>query len=147
MRFAQRDFEIETVLNQPLMAHLSTVHEGEPRDSPVWFIWEESSLWLFGTEKDSFVKRLKKEPRCAIGVVEFDLEKGVLKHVGVRGKAELTEVDQGRLNRFGSKYLGADQKEWNPWFIDKIVTPLTVMVKITPQSVVAKDVSFFKVRK
>ena len=26
--FAQKDFEIETVLHQPLMAHLSTVDQG-----------------------------------------------------------------------------------------------------------------------
>ena len=40
--YAQKDFEIDTVLNKPLMAHLSTVDKGEPRDSPgVWFIWEE----------------------------------------------------------------------------------------------------------
>jgi hypothetical protein len=29
------------VLAKPLMAHLSTVVKGEPRDSPVWFVWEE----------------------------------------------------------------------------------------------------------
>ena len=35
--FAQKDFDIDTVLNKPLMAHLSTVANGEPRDSPVSF--------------------------------------------------------------------------------------------------------------
>jgi len=36
--FQQNDFEIETGVNKPLMAHLSTVNIGDPRDSPVWFI-------------------------------------------------------------------------------------------------------------
>lgn len=58
--FIQKDFEIETILSKLLMAHLSTVEQGEPRDSPAWFIWEDSSLWLFGTRKDSFVKRLEQ---------------------------------------------------------------------------------------
>lgn len=75
------------------------------------------------------------------------MERGTLKHVGVRGVAELNKIDRDRLNRFLSKYLGADPKQWSSWFIVNIVDPLTVMVKVTPQSIVAKDVSFFKVRK
>lgn len=141
---AQKDFEIDTVLSKPLMAHLSTVDEGEPRDSPVWFIWEESFLWIFGIDKDSFIKRLGKESRCAVGIVDFDLSKGILKHVGIRGKAKLSNIDHGRLIRFVSKYLGDDKCEWNSWFIANIVNPLNVMVQVTPESIVAKDVSFFK---
>ena len=40
MMFVQNDFDIVQVLEKPLMAHLSTVEGGEPRDSPVWFLWE-----------------------------------------------------------------------------------------------------------
>ena len=47
--FAQKDFEIDNVLCKPLMADLSTVEKGVPRDSPVWFLWEDSCLWIFGT--------------------------------------------------------------------------------------------------
>lgn len=74
----KKDFDINTVLRKPLMAHLSTTENGEPRDSPVWFIWEEGCIWIFGTGKDSFIKRLKQDPRCAVGVVDFDLQKGIL---------------------------------------------------------------------
>ena len=144
MIFAQKDFDIETLLNKPLMAHLSTVDKGEPRDSPVWFIWEDSSLWLFGTVKDSFIKRLQQEPRCAVGIVDFDLQKGILKHVGIRGTAHIGEVDHERLRRFVSKYLGSHSHDWNQWFVANIVDPLNVMVQIVPKSIVAKDVSFFK---
>ena len=56
MIFAQKDFEIEDVLYKPLMAHLSTVEDEAPRDSPVWFLWEDSFLWIFGTSKDSFCR-------------------------------------------------------------------------------------------
>ncbi len=40
----QKDFEFDVVLQKRLMAHLSTVEVDEPRDSPVWFIWEEDSV-------------------------------------------------------------------------------------------------------
>jgi nitroimidazol reductase NimA-like FMN-containing flavoprotein (pyridoxamine 5'-phosphate oxidase superfamily) len=142
--FAQKDFEIDTVLNKPLMAHLATVDKGEPRDSPVWFIWEESYLWVFGTTEDSFIKRLQQEPQCAVGVVDFDLQKGVLKHVGIRGTAQVGKVDCKRLKRFVSKYLGENSNDWNKWFIANIVDPLNMMVQIAPKSIVAKNVSFFK---
>lgn len=142
--FAQKDFDIEDVLCKPLMAHLSTVEKGVPRDSPVWFLWEESCLWIFGTSDDSFVKRLLVEPQCASGIVEYDLEKGILKHVGIRGTAVLASYDKERLIRFVSKYLGNDKENWNPWFIANIVDPLDIMIKIIPQSIVAKNVSFFK---
>ena len=140
----QKDFEFDEVLQKPLMAHLSTVEAGEPRDSPVWFVWEDESVWIFGTSEDSFIKRLKQESKCALGVVDFDLDKGVLRHVGIRGTSQIKNVDQHRLHRFVSKYLGKDREKWNKWLVEYVVDPLDVMVKISPRSIVAKDVSFFK---
>ena len=46
--------------------------------------------------------------------------------------------------RFVSKYLGNDKQNWNAWFVANVVDPLDVMIKITPQLIVAKNVSFFK---
>jgi hypothetical protein len=38
---------LDDLLQRPLFAHLSTVHEDEPRESPVWFLWERrSGEWL-----------------------------------------------------------------------------------------------------
>lgn len=144
MIFVQKDFEIEDVLCKPLMAHLSTVDDGAARDSPVWFLWEDSSLWIFGTSADSFVKRLRAEPKCAAGIVEYDLEKGILKHVGIRGAASFASWDKERLMRFVAKYLGEDKQNHNPWFIENVVNPLDAMIRIIPESIVAKNVSFFK---
>lgn len=140
----QQDFDVSIVLEKPLMAHLSTTDKGEPRDSPVWFLWEESRLWIFGTERDSFVRRLKSDNRCAVGVVDFDLEKGILKHVGMRGVTNISYVDDNRLNRFVAKYLGDVISGRNSWFIENVVNPINVMVEVIPKSVVAKNVSFFK---
>lgn len=41
---SQMDFNINIVLDKPLLAHLSSVENGEPRDSPVWFIYENNSV-------------------------------------------------------------------------------------------------------
>ncbi len=83
---------------------------------------------------------IEESPRFMRGV----LQKGVLLHVGIRGVATSQSVDQDRLERFVGKYLGANTKSWNDWFVQNIVAPLDVMVVIETQSIVAKDVSFFK---
>jgi hypothetical protein len=144
MHYRQRDFDIELVLDKPVMAHLSSYCPEAPRDSPVWFLWEEERVWLFGTAEDSFVKRLEREPRCTIGIVDFSLEDGILRHVGLRGEARIDNICAQRRDCFVGRYLGHDSTLWNPWFKKNIVDPLDVMMEIIPHSIVAKDVSFFK---
>lgn len=138
------DFDLNEVLAKPLMAHLATASPDGPRDSPVWFLWENEAIWLIGTSRDSFPKRLRADPRCAVGVVDFDLSRGVLRHVGIRGVADIQSVDRNRLYRLLRGYLGDDRSTWNTWFEENIVQPLDIMIEIRPISIVANDVSYFK---
>ena len=140
----QEDFDIQQVLDKPLIAHLATICGEGPRSSPLWFLYEDQKIWLFGTEKDSFIKRLQNDPRAALSVVDFDLDSGILLHVGIRGMVYLHKVSPERLRSFVGKYLGYETEAWNKWFIKNIVAPLTVMVEVKPNTIVAKDVSFFK---
>ena len=140
----QNDFDIEIVLRKPLMAFIATTCEEGPRSSPVWFLFEDDVVWLFGTERDSFVQRLRADPRCALSVVDFDLEAGLLLHAGIRGTCTLGRVSIDRLKRFVGKYLGTDEAAWNAWFVQHIVEPLDVMICLTPKTIVTKDVSYFK---
>jgi hypothetical protein len=65
---------LEHILSRPLFAHLATAHEHGPRESPVWFLWEENSIWMIGNyNTDSFPKRIERDPRCAIGIVDFNV--------------------------------------------------------------------------
>ena len=137
------DFDVDEFLRQPLVAHLATSsHEG-PRESPVWFLWEDRAMWLVGNERDSFPKRLQVDGRCAIGVVEFDLRRGLLKHVGIRGIATVLPLDRFRLHRLLHRYLGENQATWNARFRSSVIDRLTLMVRIEPVSVVARDQSYF----
>lgn len=125
------------------MIHLATIYDDGPRDSPLWFLYEEEKIWLFGRDRDSFIKRLQTDPRCAMSVVDFNLESGLLLHVGIRGMAALHPVDREKLKRFVSKYLG-DETSWNRWFFEEVVEPINAMVEVQAKTIVAKDVSFFK---
>ena len=140
-----RDFEIDNFLQQPLLAHLATASEAGPRDSPVWFLWEERALWVVGNERDSFPQRIRRDARCAVGIVEFDLPRGVLRHVGMRGRGTVGPLDQGRLKRLLGRYLGADEARWNPHFRSAVIDRLDLMIRIDPTSIVARDQSYFAV--
>lgn len=140
----QRDFDINIVLDKPLMAHLASQGDETPCSSPLWFIYEDNKIWLFGIDTDSFIKRLKNNPKCALSIVDFNLEQGILRHVGVRGIAKVGSIDKNRLNRFVGKYLGNKQDSWNEWFVDNVVNPINQMVEVIPDTIVSKDVSYFK---
>jgi hypothetical protein len=138
-----RDFDIESFLQKPLFAHLATMSSDGPRESPVWYLWEAGALWLIGNNRDSFPKRIRIEPRCAVGIVEFDLQHGLLRHVGMRGIGTIEALDPGRLHRLLSRYLGPDESAWNQRFRSTVIDHLELMVRIEPTSVVARDQSYF----
>lgn len=141
---ARRDFDIREVLEKPLMANLASLASEGPRASPLWFLWEEEMLWLIGRRTDSFVRRLAADERCALAIVDFDAAAGILRHVGIRGTARLVPLDRGRLDRLLARYLGPDPDLWNRWFIANIADPLDVMIAVAPESITAKDVSYFR---
>jgi Pyridoxamine 5'-phosphate oxidase len=135
-------FDLDTFLARPLMAHLATASPDGPRESPVWFLWEDGAVWLVGTSSDSFPRRIRDDSRCAIGFVEFVLEQGLLLHVGMRGTATIERLDDARLHRLLCRYLG-DEKKWNRAFVQTVIDELDLMVRFTPESVVMRDQSYF----
>jgi hypothetical protein len=137
------DFDIDEFLRRPLFAHLATASEDGPRESPVWFLWEEGAIWLIGNSRDSFPNRIRRDGRCAIGIVDFDLRRGFLQHVGLRGVAAAVPLDRGRLYRLLRRYLGDDEAAWNPWFRANVIDGLDLMVRFEPTSIVARDQSYF----
>lgn len=143
MRILEQDFDVEAFLRRPLFAHLATVGEEGPCESPVWFLWEDSALWLIADQSSTYTKRLASEPRAAIGIVDFDLERGFLQHVGMRGTAEVLPTDKDRLHRFLARYLGPEA-QWNPWFKEHVIDRQCLMVRFTPNTIVARDQSYFR---
>jgi len=128
------------------MVHLLTASDDGPRDSPVWFPWEQQALRLIGTSRDSFPRRVRAEPRCTVGVVDFQLARGLLRHVGIRGDAEVVALDPSRLHRLLSRHLGADRSGRNPEFRRSVSDRLDLMVRIEPESIVVRDQSYFATR-
>ena len=130
------------ILSRPLFAHLATASEQGPRESPVWFLWEEEALWIIGNyQTDSFPGRIEAEPRCAIGVVDFDIKSGLVQHVGFRGSARLVPHDRERMVRLLSRYLG-EMEEWNGRFVEILDDEDYIFIRFEPETAVVRDQSY-----
>ncbi|MBL8578751.1 MAG: pyridoxamine 5'-phosphate oxidase family protein [Mesorhizobium sp.] len=128
------------------MANLATLHKDGPRNSPVWFIWEDDVLWMLGEEGGGAVGRLQRDPRCAVEIVDFDNEAGILLHCGLRGEASVEPPSSARFRRLLRKYLGQEEL-WNRWFIENIAQiddPTNRMIRLAPSSIFTNNASFFR---
>ncbi len=130
------------LLSRPLFAHLATASEEGPRESPVWFLWEEGALWIIGNYKtDTFPKRVEREPRCAVGIVDFDPATGLVQHAGFRGRARLMPHDPGRMERLLNRYMGG-RDAWDPRFVEILDDADYIFVRFEPETVVVRDQSY-----
>ena len=130
------------ILSRPLFAHLATSSESGPRESPVWFLWEDGALWIIGNNRtDSFPKRVERDPRCAVGVVDFDVSTGLVQHVGFRGRACLRPHDEKRMRRLLGRYMG-EPESWDPRFVDVPGDTDYILLRFEPETVVVRDQSY-----
>ena len=135
---------LDEILSRPLFAHLATVEseEGSPRESPVWFLWEDEALWIIGNyESDSFPKRIEREPRCAIGIVDFNVSSGLVQHVGFRGRARLEPHDPRRMKRLLGRYMGK-MRNWDERFVEILDDTRYIFIRFEPETAVVRDQSY-----
>ena len=142
-----RPFDPHELLSRPLMANLATVCDEGPRNSPVWFIWEDGAVWMLGSKDASSIRRLQSDPRCAVEIVHFDNNAGILLHLGMRGAATVEAMDTGLFRRLLAKYLGSDEDYWNAWFIKNIAAiddPNGRLICLVPDKTFTNNVSYFR---
>ena len=133
---------MDDILTRPLFAHLATASEHGPRESPVWFLWEDGAIWIIGNkETDSFPGRIAADPRCAVGIVDFDISKGLVHHVGFRGRAVLEPHDPDRMKRVFGRYMG-EPRGWDSRFVKILNDTDYIFVRLEPDTVVVRDQSY-----
>lgn len=144
IRDASGTVELDEFLTRPLFAHLATASEFGPRESPLWFLWEDDAVWIIGNQRtDTFPKRIEREPHCAVGIVDFDRRRGLVQHVGMRGRATVEPFDEARSKRLLRRYLGENEAEWDAArFLAFMDDPENILVRFVPETVVARDQSY-----
>lgn len=137
-------FDLDEFLARPLYAHLAHDSENGPRESPVWFHWDGTAVWIIGGT--SFPENLRRDPRCALGIVDWEPETGLSHHVGMRGTAEVLPFDRELARTIFRRYFGPDEDEWDPRFgcptPDEQEDAGLTMVRFTPATVVVRDQSY-----
>jgi hypothetical protein len=134
-------FELDEFLSRPLYAHLAHNSDQGPRESPVWFHWDGQAVWIIGGT--SFPANLKRDARCALGIVDWDPATGLSQHVGLRGLAEVLPLDPAMARTIFQRYFGPDERAWDRRFDDVFTGELGLeMVRIIPETVVMRDQSY-----
>ncbi|HEY9179494.1 MAG TPA: pyridoxamine 5'-phosphate oxidase family protein [Candidatus Baltobacteraceae bacterium] len=134
--------DIDAFLSRPLFAHLATASPDGPRESPVWFLWEHGAVWIIANAYDSFPKRIGVEPRCALGIVDFDMRTGRVEHVGMRGKAGVEAWESPRARRLLARYLGENQDAWDTRFLQTVENYSNRWVRFVPETAVVRNQSY-----
>jgi hypothetical protein len=134
-------FDLAEFLSRPLFARLEHASVHGPRESPVWFHWDGTSVWIIGGA--SFPGNLRRDPRCALGIVDFDLATGRCQHVGMRGTAEVLPFEPAVARTIFRRYFGPDEADWDRRFDDVFDGSTDLeLVRLTPETVVLRDQSY-----
>jgi hypothetical protein len=138
-----RSFDFAEFMGRRLFAHLATSTKCGPRDTPVWFLWDEGYVWIISVNSDdTFPEKIRQCPVCALGIIDFRPDTGLVQHVGIRGEGLLLPFCKGRVQRLLSKYLGPDISAWDERFQRAFRASQGILVRITPLSAVQRDQSF-----
>ncbi len=134
--------ELADVLERPLFCFLAHHSNDGVRLSPLWFLWEEGTVWCIAQLAGrSYPDRIREYPQTAIAIVDFDPCTGRVEHVGMRGTATIEPYDRERGKRLFEKYLGPDADEWPDMFCG--LEPASYrLIEFKPETVVARDQSY-----
>lgn len=133
---------IDEVLERPLFCFVATAsREGDPRVSPLWFHWEDETMWMIGDTRKTYTTRIERHPQIAVAIIDFDVTEGRVQHIGMRGVASLEPLDEDIVERKLTRYLGPDRETWDRGFVD-LDHDRWRLIKFEPESVVARDQSY-----
>jgi hypothetical protein len=143
IRDRPRSFDLDRFLQNPNFCHLATTSPHGPRSSPLWFLWEENAVWIIGDEAtDTFPERIKADPRCAISIIDFDIDSGRVRHVGMRGQATIEPFDRQRATRLLKRYLSNEEQAWDARFRGALDEPTSLLLRFQAETVVVRDQSY-----
>ena len=132
------DIELGEFLDRPLFCFLAQCSPDGARISPLWYLWEDELVWMIAQLPErSYPERVERFPQSAVAIVEFDPQKGLVRHVGMRGEATLEPFDRDRAERLLRRYLGDDKGEWDDGFVG-LDGDNYRLIRVEPETVVAR---------
>jgi hypothetical protein len=131
--------DIERFLQRPLVARVAT---NGPTLRPLWYVYEDEAFWWLTDTWNALCRAVERGEPLVLVVDECDITTGEVVHVRAKGRAEIVAVDRDRAMRKFARYLGPDERSWDPRFVPSLDLPSTRMCRLRPASIEAADVSF-----
>lgn len=137
---------LEALLSQPVLARLGTATKtGRPHVTPVWFLWEQGSVWVSAFRSTRKVRDLMKNP--SVSILIDTAESGVDFQAALfEGEAELitepAEFIQEMSTRIYTRYLGPEgvlAPDPQSWIHD----PENLLIRLQPE----KTFTWYSARK
>lgn len=138
----EEGFDLDDFLDKPLLARVATLGRAGPTVRPIWYLWEEHAFWWLTGRWSKLGQLIDRDPRVAIVVDTCDLDRGEVLQVNARGTAEAQPFDADRARRWGSRYLGPDERSWRRFEDGVFNDPTTRFVVLEPSSLRASDHSY-----
>jgi hypothetical protein len=115
-RIAMTPAELDAFLREERTCRVGTVGaDGQPHNTPLWFVWDGTALWLNSIVKSQRWTDLARNPRVSI-IVDAGHDFGELRGAELTGRVEQvgeaprTSSPDGTLEEperlFGTKYAG-----------------------------------------
>lgn len=83
--------KVQKILQSKQLAYLATLgNNGEPQNSPMWFLWDGEYLKFTHTTKRQKFQNIKRDPRVAVVINDPD---NMYLHVEFRGIVDHIEED------------------------------------------------------
>jgi hypothetical protein len=118
LKIAMTDAERDSFLDEERVVRVATVGKSGPHATPLWFVWDGTSIWLHSLTRSQRWADIVANPRIA-AVVDAGHDYLELRGVEISGDAEVIG-DTPRLGEpnetlkvpeslFATKYMGLDE--------------------------------------
>jgi nitroimidazol reductase NimA-like FMN-containing flavoprotein (pyridoxamine 5'-phosphate oxidase superfamily) len=99
---------------------------GFPTVTPLWFLWQEGSLWAAAKPDAAIIRLLRRDGRCA-----FDISPETPPYHGVRGKGEAIVLEDGLpiLRTLVDRYMGDRSPEFRTWLLGRSADECAVRIE------------------
>jgi hypothetical protein len=121
-RIAMTTDERDAFLAEERTCRVATIGPAGPHATPLWFVWDGSSLWLYSIVKSRRWTDLARDPRIGV-VIDAGVEYLDLRGVEITGSAEVVgdvprtgEADDalaGVERLFARKYMGGQDEMYH----------------------------------
>lgn len=107
---------------------------GFPVVTPLWFLWQEGSLWGACKPDAAIVKLLRKDGRCA-----FDISVEDTPYYGIRGQGKAAVLPDGLavLKTLLDRYVGEEKTGFRAWLLARSKDECAI--RITPHRITSWD--------